>query len=43
MYLCDVSIKDKVEEMAKNVYHLTDGIVGWKKLGNETSVYAPMK
>ncbi|MDB9754426.1 rhodanese-like domain-containing protein [Amylibacter sp.] len=27
----------------KNVYHLTDGIVGWEKLGNETSVYAPMK
>jgi hypothetical protein len=27
----------------KNVYHLTDGIVGWEKLGNKTSVYAPMK
>jgi hypothetical protein len=24
----------------KNVYHLTDGIVGWKKLGNETSAYS---
>ena len=27
----------------KNVYHLTDGIVGWEKLGNKTSVYAPLK
>lgn len=25
----------------KNVYHLTDGIVGWKKLENKTSVYLP--
>ena len=24
----------------KNVYHLTDGIVEWKKSGNETSSYA---
>ena len=25
----------------KNVYHLTDGIVEWKKSGNEISSYSP--